>query len=80
MYPEKYRLVGYRLPERISSMANMQSARIYVTGTNLHTFTEYTGYNPDANSGGSSANLVAGTDFYTYPLARTISLGISAGW
>ena len=40
----------------------------------------YTGYNPDANSGGSSANLVAGTDFYTYPLARTISLGISAGW
>ncbi len=72
--------IGYRLPERFSSIANMQSARIYVTGSNLHTFTDYTGYNPDANSGGSGANLVAGTDFYTYPLARTISLGISAGW
>ena len=72
--------LGYRLPARLSAAASMQNARIYVTGSNLHTFTDYTGYNPDANSGGSGANLVAGTDFYTYPLARTISLGISAGW
>lgn len=71
---------GYRLPPRLLAAANMADARIYISGNNLHTFTDYTGYNPDANSGGSGANVVAGTDFYTYPLARTFSVGVSAGW
>jgi hypothetical protein len=61
-------------------MANLSRARLFVTGNNLHTFTDYTGYNPDGNSGGSGANIVAGTDFYTYPLARTFSFGINAAW
>jgi TonB-linked SusC/RagA family outer membrane protein len=72
--------VGYTLPSRFASLANMSRARIYVTGSNLYTFTDYTGYNPDANSAGSGANIVAGTDFYTYPLARTFSFGINAAW
>jgi hypothetical protein len=72
--------LGFRLPPRFLSAARMERARIYVSGSNLHTFTKYTGYNPDANSAGSSANIVAGTDFYTYPLARTFSFGIRAGW
>jgi TonB-linked SusC/RagA family outer membrane protein len=72
--------LGYTLPARLASAANMSRARIYLTGSNLHTFTDYTGYNPDANSAGSGANIVAGTDFYTYPLARSFSLGINAAW
>jgi hypothetical protein len=72
--------LGYRLPSQLLSAARMENARVYVSGNNLHTFTKYSGYNPDANSGGSGANIVAGTDFYTYPLARTFSFGISAGW
>jgi len=72
--------LGYTLPARFNSVANFSRARVYVTGSNLYTFTDYTGYNPDANSGGSGANIVAGTDFYTYPLARTISFGINASW
>jgi TonB-linked SusC/RagA family outer membrane protein len=72
--------LGFQLPPNLLSAARMERGRIYVSGSNLHTFTKYTGYNPDANSAGSSANVVAGTDFYTYPLARTFSIGISAGW
>ena len=55
-------------------------ARIYVSGRNLGTFTKYSGYNPDVNSGGPDANVIIGTDFYAYPLARTFTLGITAGW
>jgi len=72
--------LGYTLPTRFTSPANLSRARVYITGSNLHTFTDYTGYNPDANSAGSGANIVAGTDFYTYPLARTFSIGINAAW
>ena len=72
--------LGYTLPDRFAGMANLSRARLFVTGNNLHTFTDYTGYNPDGNSSGSGANIVAGTDFYTYPLARTFSFGINAAW
>jgi TonB-linked SusC/RagA family outer membrane protein len=72
--------LGYSLPDRFASVANMTRARVYISGSNLYTFTDYTGYNPDANSAGSGANIVGGTDFYTYPLARTFSFGVSAAW
>jgi hypothetical protein len=32
------------------------------------------------NSNGSTANLVMGVDYYAYPLARTVTVGLSAGW
>jgi hypothetical protein len=51
-----------------------------VSGRNLATFTKYSGYNPDVNSAGSDANVVIGTDYYAYPLPRTFTIGITAGW
>jgi hypothetical protein len=32
------------------------------------------------NSSGSDANIIAGTDYFAYPLARTFTVGLSAGW
>ena len=55
-------------------------ARIFVSGRNLKTWTDYTGYNPDVNSNGASSNISLGTDFYAYPLARTITFGVSGSW
>ncbi|MEJ7812491.1 MAG: SusC/RagA family TonB-linked outer membrane protein [Gemmatimonadaceae bacterium] len=72
--------LGYRLPARWSAALRMESARLYVSGRNLHTFTNYSGYNPDVNSAGSDANVVMGTDYYAYPIPRTYTIGISAGW
>jgi TonB-linked SusC/RagA family outer membrane protein len=69
-----------RLPNRIAAMLGMDNAKFSVSGRNLHTFTKYTGYNPDVNSAGSDENVVAGTDYYAYPLARTFTFGISGGW
>jgi TonB-linked SusC/RagA family outer membrane protein len=72
--------LGWRVPSALASRARLDNARLYVSGRNLATFTKYSGYNPDVNSAGSDANVVMGTDYYAYPLARTFTLGITAGW
>ncbi|HEX6040030.1 TonB-dependent receptor [Longimicrobium sp.] len=71
--------LGYRLPAALARRAGMEGARVYVSGHNLHTWTDYMGYSPDVNSNGVS-NAALGTDFYAYPVARTISLGIRGTW
>ena len=72
--------LGYRLPARWASTLRMTDARIYVSGRNLHTWTKFTGYSPDVNSNGSGSNTGLATEFYTYPLARTVMLGISGAF
>jgi TonB-linked SusC/RagA family outer membrane protein len=68
--------VSYNVPARFARMTQLQNARIFLSGHNLKTWTDYSGYNPDVNSIGSSTNLSLGTDFYAYPLARTWKIGI----
>ena len=72
--------LGYELPEQVAGLLRMSRARVYVSGRNLFTITSYTGYSPEVNSNGSSANVALGTDFYAYPIARTYTFGIQAGW
>ncbi len=72
--------LGFRLPSSFSRTAGLANARVYVSGHNLHTFTGYSGYNPDVNSSGSSSNVGLGSDFYAYPLARTFTFGVSGAW
>lgn len=71
---------GYRLPASWARALNMTESRLFVSGRNLATWTDYTGYNPDVNSNGSSANISLGTDFYAYPLARTVTFGLRGTW
>ncbi len=72
--------VGYRLPAKWASTMHMAESRLYVSGRNLHTWTKYSGYSPDVNSNGSSSNTGLATEFYAYPLARTIMVGISGAF
>jgi TonB-linked SusC/RagA family outer membrane protein len=72
--------LGYRLPAALARSMRADNARIYVSGRNLITWDSYLGYNPDVNSNGANSNLVMGVDYYAYPLARTWTFGISAGW
>jgi hypothetical protein len=72
--------VGYQLPQAFAGSMGFANARVYVRGQNVFTSTKYTGYSPDVNSNGSSANISLGTDFYSYPQARTWSVGVQAGW
>jgi TonB-linked SusC/RagA family outer membrane protein len=64
------------LPESFISKAGASSARIYVTGTNLFTKSNYSGFDPDVSSE-SVGNLNRGIDIGAYPLSRTFTAGVS---
>lgn len=61
--------LGYSLPTDIINKIGAQKFRIYVTGENLFTFTDYTGYDPEI--GGN----VLGIDRGYYPQARSFLFG-----
>lgn len=68
--------LSYRLGHDLASRLGMGSARVFVTGQNLLTFTNYSGMDPEVNYAGPS-DLRVGTDFFTHPQVRSISLGIN---
>jgi TonB-linked SusC/RagA family outer membrane protein len=68
--------LGYSLPKALSERLSMSSLRLYVTGTNLLTFTEYSGYDPEVNIAGGSINVIS-TDNGSYPRARTFIVGLN---
>lgn len=77
--------LGYAIPTTLLRKISMQSARVYVSGLNLLTFTKYTGYDPEVNTQYSSttsqnANVTLGHDFYTPPQQRTITFGLNIGF
>jgi TonB-linked SusC/RagA family outer membrane protein len=72
--------LGYTLPTSMARGARFQNVRLFVSGRNLQTWTDYSGFNPEANSNGSSANTSLGNEFYSYPLARTIMFGVTGAW
>ena len=74
----KNAVLGYTFPQTMSSRWGFDNMRLYVQGQNLLTFTDYSGFDPEVNYAGGSA-VVMGTDFYTLPQPRTLSIGIQLG-
>lgn len=67
---------AYDAPEAILQKVGLKSFRAYVSGQNLLTFTDYTGFDPEAGSG---TNLAPGIDRGSYPTPRTYVLGVKIG-
>jgi TonB-linked SusC/RagA family outer membrane protein len=63
--------LGYTLPTDVTSKIGAQKLRVYVTGENLLTLTDYTGFDPEI--GGN----VMGIDKGYYPQARSFMLGLN---
>jgi len=67
----------YDLPAAFAQSLRAGSASLTLSGRNLHTWTKYTGYDPEMNLFGQ-LTVERGNDFGTYPIPRTYSVGISA--
>jgi len=65
--------LSYQLPTRKTSAVKL--ARIYLSGSNLFTFSNYFGYDPEVNAF-STSNLTPGVDSGNYPNCRIYTLGI----
>ena len=70
--------LGYSLPKRIISKANLSRARIYISTENLFLKTDYTyGWSPEPDEGSGDAISGAGLDYCTYPNARMFTAGVN---
>lgn len=65
--------LGYTLPNFNDFISK---ARIYVSGQNLFTITDYSGFDPEVNNRGQN-NLNRGDDYDAYPRARTLTVGVN---
>lgn len=68
--------LGYTLPQKVLNKARLRNLRFYVSAQNLWTWTNYTGYDPEANFNGQSA-INSGVDNGVYPNSKTIMAGAS---
>src|SRR5690606_28104879 len=64
---------GYTLPQDISKKLKFDSVRLFVTGYNLITWTNYSGFDPEVTSVDNTVSQ--GTDAGVYPSSRTITTG-----
>jgi TonB-dependent starch-binding outer membrane protein SusC len=74
--------LGYRFPAaRLSSLTKgtVSGFRFYVSGQNLLTFTDYSGFDPEVGTrtGGNQTN---GIDFAVYPQPKTVQVGIQVNF
>lgn len=69
---------SYLLNPRVAERLKLRSTRVFVSAQNLLTFTNYSGMDPEVNYTGDN-NLLRGTDFFTYPQARSFTIGINLG-
>ncbi len=66
--------VGYRLPRQILNKAHLSNLRVYLSIQNLHTFTNYSGYDPEVGAFNNNIRLM-NVDAGHYPIPRSITIG-----
>ncbi len=69
---------SYALPASLLKPLRMSALSVFVTGRNLKTWTNYSGYDPEVNnSTGSASYLLPGLDNFAYPIAKSFSGGLN---
>ena len=65
--------LGYSFNNRVVKQLGISGLRLYASASNLLTFTNYTGYDPEVTS---SNALYAGRDYGAYPSAKSYNFGV----
>jgi TonB-dependent starch-binding outer membrane protein SusC len=72
--------IGYSLPQSLLKKTRVFSRfRVFATVNNLYTFTNYTGYDPEANTR-RSVPVTPGVDYAAYPRSRFILGGVNVAF
>ena len=66
--------IGYTFGEKFNSSVGIDKLRIYLSGNNLFTITDYNGFDPSANNGNPLGGAI---DKGFYPVAASYLLGIN---
>ncbi|MDN5213234.1 TonB-dependent receptor [Fulvivirgaceae bacterium BMA12] len=68
--------LAYNLPTTSLGWNWIKKARIYLTGQNLLTITDYSGIDPEVNAGGQD-QLLQGFDQWSYPMPKRYIVGVN---
>jgi TonB-dependent starch-binding outer membrane protein SusC len=71
--------LGYNLHADKIGLSNVvQNIRLSLTGQNLFVITDYSGFDPEINTGSTVGGIQTfGIDYFTYPKARTILIALN---
>ena len=72
--------LAYNVDSKLLNKLKIRSARFYLTGVNLATFTKYTGWDPEVNTDYRAGNRNQGGDFYAAPQIKSMTFGINLGF
>jgi TonB-linked SusC/RagA family outer membrane protein len=66
--------VGYSLPKKLLENTGLSGVKFFVIGSNLYTWTKYSGFDPEVNSNNP---LLSGFERISYPRAKTVMFGVN---
>jgi TonB-dependent starch-binding outer membrane protein SusC len=67
---------GYTLPKNLSKKIFAENLRIYASANNLHTFTKYTGFDPEVSTR-NSTGTTPGVDWGAHPRSTSYVFGLN---
>lgn len=70
--------VGYTLP--LKNNGPIRRLRVYASSQNAFIFTKYPGPNPEVNTRNSASGSSPGIDENSYPVPRTVTVGVNIGF
>jgi len=71
--------LAFNVPQKWAAKAKLSNARLYLSGVNLLTFTDYPGWDPEVNTDYRSGNVNQGSDFYAAPQIKSFVFGLTIG-
>lgn len=71
--------LGYTLPKALLSKYNIANVRVYMSGQNLYTLSNYSGYDPEIGSYNQNP-LINGVDNGRFPVARSFTFGANVNF
>lgn len=71
--------IGYSLPATLLQPIGISQVRVYITGSNLKLWTNYSGYDPEVSTTRSSSysGLTPGVDYSAFPRSRSYTVGVN---
>lgn len=73
--------LGYNFPSKLISKAKISALKLYISGQNLVTFTDYSGYDPElgkiSDQATSSKGILINVDNGRYPVPRSYTVGLN---
>jgi len=77
-------VIGYTIPQNLTTKIGIDKIRIYGGAKNLFTLTKYTGFSPEVAGiqaqSGSTPVLESGVDLGVYPTTKMIYFGVNIGF